>query len=94
MTPGLVCLLRGVTCAQLEEADAALARRHPDSLANLIRAAKPTAEEAEAVKALRAQVGDLEAKATDAEEAATRRLHALRQEMDKMKLGVRQTVPC
>ena len=78
--------------AQLQHADEALAKKHPDSLANLIRAAKPGPEAAEAVRSLRARVAELEAAEAETQATHRKRVAALRQESDKMRKTLQQQV--
>jgi len=74
---------------QLREADEAIAKRHPDSLSNLIRATKAGGGDSAEVSSLKARVAELEAAAAKEDDVGQRRLHALRQELDKVKLSVR-----
>ena len=64
----------------------ALKKGGNDVVAELIRAAQPNADESQAVTALSARIRDLEAQLELAEEDAEKRIRALAQEMEAVRL--------
>jgi len=71
--------------ADLKVAEEAVARRHPDSLANLIREAKGATQAVGEPAVVLAELEKLKVTTAEAEEGQDRRLRALRQEHERMR---------
>ena len=72
--------------AKVRELEAALLSRKEDSIAALVAAAKPSSEENQMIETLRKEVKGLKEARAAKEAQAERKLRALRQEYDKVKL--------
>ncbi len=74
--------------AQVRDLEEALSRRHPDSIANLIRAVGPSESVEVRNKGREAEVRKLRKEVEDVKDEGERKIRSLRQEYEKMKLGM------
>lgn len=71
--------------SQVEHLEQVVAKRHPNSIGELIRASKPSAEESKQMVLLQQRVKDAEKGQADAENKLSQTVRSLRQEHEKMK---------
>eukprot|EP01083_Nonionella_stella_P197809 726936_1 len=77
---------------QVEELQDTIASKHPDSLSQLIKSAQPSNDQIKEMRLLRKTIVDLEADASAKDVATIGKIRSLRQEHDKVELGLKQRI--